>query len=227
MVQEKKVIVISLGGSIIVPGKVDYGFLKSFKDVMEKFRKKAKIVICTGGGSTARGYIRALEMEGIGTLERDIIGIAATRLNAKLVASFLGGCNDEIPTSIRGVKPLLGKYSIVVCGGLKPGRTSDGSTAEIAEAVGAESFVNITNVDGLFDKDPRKYADAKLIPIISHSKFKDIMDKLEEKPGQHFIMDSTAAKIARDAGIKIVILKGTENLENYLSGKKFTGTIIS
>lgn len=223
---QKKIIVISLGGSIIVPDKVDYNFLKSFKKVIQQFRKKTKILVCTGGGFTARDYISVLEREGVNAIERDLVGIEATRLNAKLVASFLGGCNAEIPKSLKEVAVAVKANDVVVCGGLEVGRTSDGSTAAIAESVGADSFINITNVDGLFDKDPKKYPDAKLIPRISHAEFKKIMDKVKEKPGQHFVMDSTAARIAREAGIRIIILKGTENLENCLAGKQFSGTVI-
>lgn len=222
-----KTIVISLGGSTIVPDKVDYNFLKAFKNAIGKVRGKTRIVICTGGGSIAREYISALEKEGINAIDRDWMGIAATRLNAKLVGLFLGRCNSEIPSSLNEVVESAKKHDIVVCGGLVPGRTSDGSTAEIAKELKAEVFINMTNVAGLFDKDPKKYKDAKLIPTISHDEFAKIVRKIEEKPGQHFILDATAAKFSREAGIKVVILQGIENLEKCLEGKKFIGTVIS
>ena len=99
-------IVISLGGSIIVPKEVDYKFLKEFKKTILSVKNK-KIVICTGGGFTARDYIQALRKEKLNDYTQDLIGIEVTRLNAKLVASFIRKCNQEIPTTLEQVKELL------------------------------------------------------------------------------------------------------------------------
>ena len=52
------------------------------------------------------------------------------------------------------------------------------------------------------------------------------MDKVDEKPGQHFILDSSAAKIARGAGREVIILKGIRNLEKAIQGESFEGTVI-
>jgi len=221
------VIILSLGGSIIVPDKVDYTFLRKFKKLILALAKRKKVVICTGGGKTARNYIRALEKEGLSKHNRDMIGIEATRLNAKLVSTFLLG-SVEIPTTLKEVKNALKKRKIVICGGLRPGITSDGTTAEIARFLKAKSFVNITNVKGLYNKDPKKYKNAKFIPKISYKKFTKMMKKVKEKPGQHFILDSLATKIIQKSKIKAIILgKNLQNLENCLKGRHFIGTIIS
>jgi len=221
------IIILSLGGSVIVPDKVDYAFLSKFKKLILALAKKKKIVICTGGGKTARNYIYALEKEGLSKHNRDMIGIEATRLNAKLVSSFLLG-SAEIPTTLKEVKNALKKRRIVICGGLRPGITSDGTTAEIARYLKAKSFINITNVKGLCNKDPKKYKDAKLIPKISYKEFAKMMRKVKEKPGQHFILDSLATKIIQKSKIKVIILgKNLQNLENCLKGRHFVGTIIS
>ncbi len=223
----KKVVVISVGGSIIVPGEVDYDFLKKFKVTIKGLSRKYKIVICTGGGHTARDYIGSLRRLRLPSLKQSYIGIAATRINALLLAFAISDCNQSIPSSLSKVKSLLGRYDIVVCGGLKPGRTSDGTTAEIADYLKADAMVNMTNVSGLYTKDPTRYKDAKFIPIISHADFAKRMDRIKEKPGQHFVLDSVAARIARKRKMEVVILEGVKNLESYLSCKKFKGTIIS
>ncbi|MEA3378486.1 MAG: UMP kinase [Nanoarchaeota archaeon] len=220
-----KRVIISLGGSIIVPDDVDYKFLKKFKETIGHF-KNCKIVVCTGGGNTARDYISILREKGLSVKNQDLIGIAVTRLNAKLLSLFLGNANKEIPTTLKDVGRLLKKYDLVVCGGLGPGQTSDGTTAMIAKYLDADVMINITNVDGLFDKNPIKYKDAKFIPEISHQDFFKIVSKISRKPGQHFVLDSLAAKICKDSGIKIVILRGMYNLRGFLEGKKFKGTII-
>lgn len=218
-------IVISLGGSIIVPKEVDYKFLKSFKNTILSIKKR-KIVICTGGGFIAREYMLALRKENLTEYRQDLIGIEATRLNAKLVASFLQKCSQEIPLTLERVEELLKTNNIVVCGGLSAGQTSDGTTATIANYLGAKEMINITNVDGLYDKDPRKNKNAKFIPIISHKDFMKIMSKVKRQPGQHFVLDELAARIAMKANINVIILKGMNNLKNSINGMKFKGTLI-
>ena len=219
-------IVISLGGSIIVPKEVDYKFLKEFKKTILSVKNK-KIVICTGGGFTARDYIQALRKEKLNDYTQDLIGIEVTRLNAKLVASFIRKCNQEIPTTLEQVKELLQTHNIVICGGLSSGQTSDGTTATIADYLDAKEMINITNVKGLYDKDPRKFKNAKFIPKISHKEFYKMISKLKKEPGQHFVLDTLAAEIAMKAKIKVVILQGMKNLKGCITKKKFVGTIIN
>jgi len=221
----KEVIVISLGGSRIIPHKIDVNFLKRFKKAILKISRKSKVVICTGGGKLARDYIQALERFNVSEKRQNLSGIAATRLNASLLANVLG-MNEKIPESLKQVKGLLRKHNIVVCGGMKPGRTSDGTTAEIARFLKAGALVNITNVKGLYDKDPKKFKNAEFIAEISHRDFARMAAKVRKEPGQHFVLDSVAAKIAMEEGIKVIIIKDIAELLKYLSGKKFKGTII-
>ena len=220
-----EVFVISVGGSLINPGKVNTRFLKELKKVILKHAKKNNILLCTGGGVLARDYMHALDQKE--SMVRSTMGVACTQLNAKLLALYIGNCNEVIPTTIGEVKRMILKHRIVIFGGITPGKTSDSSTAEIAATVGAKTMINLTNVNGLYDKDPKRYKDAKFIPKISHKEFQKIMDKVHEEPGQHFVLDSLAAKICQQKKINVIILKGTKNLEQYLVGKKFIGTIIS
>jgi len=220
-----KTVVISVGGSAINPGKVDTKFLNNLKTTILKASKNNKIVIVTGGGFIAREYIRALKEKSV--FIQDVMGIHCTRVNAMLVASHLGKCNQEIPVELEEVKDMLASFNIVVCGGLRPGTTSDGTTASIADYLEADYMINMTNVKGLYNKDPNKYKDAKFMKKLSHKEFKKIIDKVKEKPGQHFVLDSLAAKICRQAEIKVVIMKGVNNLQKFLDNKKFDGTIIS
>src|SRR3989344_2781855 len=158
---KKKIIVFSLGGSLIVPDKLDYKYLHKFKIFIRKLSKKYKIIIVTGGGKTARKYIEPLKKEKIGEYFYSLVGIMSTKLNARLVSGFFG-IKSSIPDSLADVKKQVDKNNVVVCGalGVQPNMTSDGDAAEIAEYLNAKLFVNLTNVDGLFDKDPRKYTNA-------------------------------------------------------------------
>lgn len=219
-------IVISIGGSIIVPDDIDVKFLNKLKEALLRLSEEHKLVVCCGGGYTARAYITALKEAGASNAVQDWMGIEVTRINARLVASFIGNANDVIPRSEDEVAALLEHYSIVVCGGLRPGQTSDGATAMIALRLKAKRMINMTNVDGLYDKDPRKYKNAKFIPEISHTDFLKMMEMVGQKPGQHFVLDKVAAEIAASEGMEVCILKGVENLDKCILGKKFKGTIV-
>ena len=223
----KQLIVFSLGGSLIVPKKVNYTYLKNFKKFIIKIKDKYNIVIVTGGGKIARDYIKALHNED--NELKSLVGIMATKLNAQLVSSLLG-LNENIPDSLKEVKNEVKKEGIAVCGalGFQPNMTSDGDAVQIANYLKAKLFVNLTNVDGLFDKDPKKFKDAKLIRKITYDGFLKFFN-FEFHPGQNFVLDHFAAQIIKKYKIKTVIANGKNfnNLNNILSNKKFTGTLIS
>ncbi len=222
-----KKVVISLGGSVIVPDKVDHRFLDEFKKVISRFSKNNKIVIVTGGGHTAREYISALRREKLNENVYSWVGIATTKLNARLIASYFKNIK-KIPDSLKEVKNSLRRRNIVVCGalGFQPGMTSDGDAAQIARYLKADMFINVTNVKGLYDKDPKKYKNAKFILKISFDEFWDIAEHIRFEAGQHFVLDQYAADVIRKSKIKTIILSGLKNLENCLKGKRFTGTVV-
>ena len=98
---KKQVIVISLGGSLIVPEQVDYKFLEKFKKTIHSLYKKYKFIIITGGGSIARKYIQALKTEGKSKFALSQAGIRATRMNALFMTQFFGKeANEILPTNI-------------------------------------------------------------------------------------------------------------------------------
>ena len=220
--------VISLGGSIIVPDDVDYDFLKKFKEILFEF-KKDKFVIVTGGGSVARKYIKALDQNKSSLQEIGLIGMTACNLNAKFLIAFLG-LKQELPKSINEIKYLLRKNNIVCTGTLefKTNNTSDGEAALLASELNC-TFINLTNVNGLYTKDPKKFKDAKLISNISYKEFDNLMDKIKFKPGQHFVLDQNASHIIMKHKLKTVLLNGknVNNFKKFLQSKEFIGTIIS
>ena len=221
-------IVISLGGSVIVPEHVDYKFLENFTKLIKKF-KKDKIVIVTGGGHTARDYIDAVRKEKLGEDIYSWVGIATTKLNARLLSSFFGKI-QKVPDSLEEVKNAVKKSNLVICGalGFQPGMTSDANAAEIAVLIKADFFVNITNVKGLYDKDPNKFKNAKFISKISFDDFYDLAKKIKFEAGQHFVLDQVASKIIKEKKIKTYIMgRILKNIEKLLKEKKFIGTIIN
>jgi len=97
----KKIFVLSLGGSLIVPGEIDTKFLNAFKKIITaQIKRGHRFVIVTGGGKTARNYQGALKQVSRASNEvLDWMGIGATRINAELVMLCLALC------PIPGYKP--------------------------------------------------------------------------------------------------------------------------
>ena len=223
-----KIAVISLGGSLIVPDKINDSYIKKFKQTLLKF-KEYKFIIVAGGGLTARTYIDALERQKIDKKTQALIGIRITRLNAwTLINLFKGDCASSIAKSLKEVKSLLNKNNIVIVGGLRyiEENTSDGTAASIANLLKAD-LINMTNVNGLYDKDP-KLKGAKLIRNISFERFDKIVKKIKSHPGHHFVLDQHASDIISKNNIKTCIIgPNLDNLERLIKNKGFLGTTIS
>ena len=218
-------IVISLGGSVIVPDKIDVNFLKKFRKTINRIRKGNKIVIVTGGGSTARKYIEVLRNEKIDEKILSYMGFRITKINGIFLSNFLG---VKFADNINEVKEFSRKNNLIVCGALEFNSkgTSDGTSSKVARAIKADVFVNITDVKGLYDKDPKKHKNAKLIPKISFKDFNRVANKIKFKAGQHFVLDQRSAKFIDKNRIKTIIIKDINNLIKIVENKKFTGTVI-
>ena len=226
----KGVKVISLGGSLIVPEKVDIKFLEDFRRVINKNRSKYKFIIVCGGGTIARKYISALREIGLSDKLQSFAGISATRMNARFMGYIFGSSPEKgIPHTLKDIEKAVKRQDIVFCGALeyKPHETSDSTSAEIAGHFKSE-FINLTDVSGLHDKNPKKYRDAKFIPEISRKGLYKMAMNEKFRPGQHFVIDQTASKMIMEKKITTYILgKDLKQLDNLLNGKKFVGTIVT
>ncbi|MDO8508636.1 MAG: UMP kinase [Nanoarchaeota archaeon] len=224
-----KKIVISLGGSLIAPDKIDYKFLDQFKKITRKYYKKYKFIIVCGGGSIARKYIEALKKEKKSEFQLSNAGIRVTRMNALFMMQFFGKeANDKLPINMHEVKSNLNKNNIIFCGALRwsARSTSDTTAAKLANYL-KTPLVNITNVKGLYTKDPNKNPDAAFIPHIGWKEFQKMALKIKHAPGQHFVLDQKASILINKHKIPTFILgKNLKNLEKILENKNFEGTII-
>jgi len=219
-------LVISLGGSAFVKETIDVAFLENFARIIKVLAKNGKVFIYVGGGKTARKYQAAIQTLGASATDRDWIGIFATRLNAELLRLVLGDiCEKKIiedPT-----KPIKTSKHIILAGGWKPGWSTDYDAVLLAENVKARTVVNLTNVDYVYDKDPRTNPSAKHFERLSWAEYKKIIGG-KWTPGLHTPFDPIAAREAQRAKLNVIILNGSnlENLERYLNGKEFIGTTI-
>ena len=226
----KKVIIISLGGSLIVPDKVNVEFLEDFRRFILKNSKKYKFVVVCGGGKPARTYIKGLDSQKMKDkfYFQSLLGISITRLNARLMTYFFGkDANEGIPNDMKQVRDLLKYNRVVFCGALRyaKNQTSDTNAAKLAHYFKTD-FINLTNVKGLYDKDPKKFRSAKFIPWISHKDFLKMARRIEFNPGQNFVLDQNAAKIIEKYNVKTFILGDLKEFDRLLSGKHFVGTVV-
>src|SRR4030042_7198526 len=227
---KKPVIVLSLGGSLIIPDKINLKYLKDFKKVILKNKDKYKFIIICGGGNIARTYISALREAGMNEVFQSYAGISATRMNARFLAYFFNQDQKRgIPHHMLKLKRKVRKFDIVFSGALayNPNQTSDSTASQIAEAFKCD-FINLTNVKGLYDKNPKKFKDAKFMPKISWKDFDKMANATKFQPGQHFVLDQTASKIIKKSRITTYIIGEDMNqLDKLLNGKEFIGTTIS
>ena len=220
--------VLSLGGSLIVPERIDAEYLVRFvAAVKDEVARGGHVAIITGGGKVAREYRDALRVLGItDVVLLDQVGIVATRLNAELVREAFGGvCEPAIfldPT----VLSLTGK-PVLVGGGWKPGHSSDGAAVGLAKALGARKLVNLSNIDYVYTADPRKDPTATPIEAMTWPAFRAMLPQ-EWDPGASAPFDPVAAAMAQEAGIEVAVMNGhdLENLTTYVKTGAAKGTII-
>lgn len=224
----KNYIVLSLGGSIIVPQGIDTEFLKKFIPFIREYVEKGySFVIITGGGKTCRLYNDALEQIANPTNdELDWLGIFVTRLNAELIKLSFGDLAYENILLDPDIIPHTDK-PVIIGGGWKPGNSSDLAAVHSAVKVGADKLINLSNIDFVHDKDPKIFPDAKKIIKSSWKEFRAILPD-SWSPGINVPFDPVAAKEAEEAHLEVVVMNGRnlENLRNYLDGKEFIGSVI-
>ncbi len=222
-------IVVSVGGSLIVPDQIDTDFLTRFKAlILEKVQRGLTFSIIAGGGKTARRYQDAANtVTPLSRNDLDWVGIHATRLNAQLLRNiFVGHADSEIITN--PTVDINADAPIIIAAGWKPGFSTDYDAVLVAKNLGARRLVNLSNVDYVYDSDPKKNPDAKKIEKISWADFRRIIPDHWD-PGLSSPFDPVAAKEAGALGLEVAIINGARlgEFSNYLDGKPFTGTIIS
>jgi len=226
-------IVISLGGSLIVPnGGIDTQFLKEFNSfIREQLAQnpQKQFFLVAGGGATTRHYQNAArDVIGHELVAEDLdwLGIHPTRLNAHLIRTiFRDIAHPYVLKHYEIIRKVV--EPVVIGAGWKPGWSTDFCAAMICEDYNIKTVINMSNIDMAYDKDPKKHSDAKPINKTNWSEFRKIVGD-EWTPGMNLPFDPIASQKAEELGLKVVILKGTdfENLNNYFSGKDFVGTTI-
>lgn len=225
----RKTIVMSLGGSLIAPDGIDAYFLKNFKKIILDYVNKGnRVILICGGGNIARIYQGTAKkiFSGITSRDLDWIGIAATKINAELISGIFGS------SAMEGIlqnpeKEIKTSKKIIVGAGWMPGSSSDKDAVLAAKTYGADTVVNLSNISYVYDRDPKKYKDAKAQKKITWSDFQKIVGS-KWIPGANLPFDPVATKLAKKFRMELIVIKGSDlqNLRNFLNGKEFVGSII-
>lgn len=228
-VRRGEYVIVSVGGSLIVPDGIDTEFLTRFRSlILKKVSEGLSFYIITGGGRTARNYQDAIQTAR-GDLPRedlDWIGIHSTRLNAHLMRTLF---KEEAQARIvkNPTRHVSTRASVIIGAGWKPGWSTDYCAVLAAKKIGAKKMVNLSNIDYVYDADPKKNPDAKKIEQISWTDFRNIIPK-EWDPGLSSPFDPVAAKEADHLKLEVAIINGKklDEFEKYLDGLSFAGSTI-
>jgi uridylate kinase, putative len=223
--------VISYGGSIIAPEKIDISFIKKVVRILSE--KKEKMFVVVGGGVIARNYIaRARELKGNEYL-LDEIGILATRINAHLLLCALNDLNVDVYPKIAETidEAITAKNGMVVMGGTVPGHTTDAVSALLAERADARKLLIATSVEGVYTADPKKDNKARKIDLLTPEQLIGIVMKNRSIAGSISVIDLLASRIIERSNIECWIFDGRnlEDLKRGLENKRegFNGTIVT
>ncbi len=222
----KKGFVISVGGSVFFGEKPFVEKIIGFCDMINDLSNEFSFVLVVGGGKPAREYIQAGKELRANNFDLDSIGIIITRANAKIISLRINN-SIGVLSNVDNVKNFVEQGRIPICGGLIEGMTTDGVASLIAEKLGFD-FINLSNVDGIYDSDPKENDDAFFFKELSFNDMNFLLKDFVSKPGQNMFVDLLAANILSRSKIKSFFLNGNylENFKNCLRGNDFKGTIV-
>ncbi|MBI4361491.1 UMP kinase [Candidatus Micrarchaeota archaeon] len=218
-----KTTVISLGGSLL-----EGGYAKSFAALLKPILSKTKFAIVTGGGQKAGAYAETARQKTESEFWADEAAIKATRENAgALITAFGTNAWPNVLTYPTQVVAALKQKKVAVSGGFLPGITTDACAVLLAEALGAKRIVNVSKVDGIYDKDPKKFKEAKRFDIISHAELLRLASQYDDRKARtNFLFDVVAAKLCARSNIQVDFVSGLDlsGVANAVQGKPFSGT---
>ena len=221
-------IVIAIGGSILLKD-YDYKMFKEYGELLKKLSKEHEIFVVVGGGKPAREYISIVRDLDCGEAICDDIGIQVTRINARILLSTLNNyAYQNVPTNFQEALEYSASGKIIVMGGTEPAHSTDAVSAILAEYVRADLLINLTSVDGMYNKDPNKFDDAELIEEITAEDMLKFIEGKDVKAGTYEFFDMTAIQMIKRSNLKTVIANGfdADNLEKTINGEKVGTKVI-
>ncbi|MCS7139059.1 MAG: UMP kinase [Crenarchaeota archaeon] len=219
-------IVIKIGHALFRDDSLDLEKIRGTADVILKLHEAGhRVIVIVGGGGPSRNYINAARSLGADLATCDEIGIMVTRLNALLLSIALGdAASRNIIGSFEDLEKKLdiAQDKILVGGGFSPAQSTDAVAALVAERIKADLLIKTTDVNGVYEEDPEKNPNAKLLKEVSIGKLVEILSKGESKPGEYRLLDRVSISILERSKIPIVIINGSDplNILRVVSGEE-------
>jgi uridylate kinase len=221
-------VVLRIGGSVVA-SPVNTELMSKYAEIVRALKEQGhEVAVVVGGGSLAREFIVIAKKLGLGERVQDEVAISVSRLFAQLFLKKLGEMScRKVALTLDDAAECLGEGKIMFMGGLKPGITTDAVAALVAERVKADLLVKGTDQDGVYDKDPRKHADAVKLDRLSFDDLPRIFEENTHKAGMHQIIDPEAVKVLKRERVKLIVVNGfkPENILAAVQGEK-VGTVV-
>ena len=218
-------VVVKVSGHLVSPrpGEVDPVYVSELVEVLREVqRAEGRVAVVVGGGLTARGYVRSCRRMGLSEGALDVIGIAIARVNAMAVAAKYFNSHPPTPPSTLGeaVERVL-TAGIAFLGGLQPGQSTTTVAALLAESLSARLLVLATDVDGIYDSDPRTNPNAKLLEEVTVSQLERMFSELSGAGG-YALLDPYTLKIIKRSRLNAVVINGQppSNILAAVKGEK-------
>ncbi|MEM3712341.1 MAG: UMP kinase [Thermoproteota archaeon] len=225
-------IVLKIGHALFKDNSIDLEKIRRTADAILKLHDAGhSVIVIVGGGGISRNYINAARSLGADFATCDEIGILITRLNALLLSIALGDASSRnIISSFEDLERQLdsAKGKILVGGGFSPAQSTDAVAAIVSERISAGLLIKTTDVDGVYEADPKKNPNAKLLKEVSIGKLREILGEGESKPGEYKLLDQVSLSILERSRIPFVIINGSDplNILKVVSGEEI-GTRIT
>jgi uridylate kinase len=230
------IIVAAIGGSLLRPEvEQKHVWLSQLISIIRgRVSAGDRFGLVIGGGAPAREGISLAKPLINDDYHLDKIGIAATRLNATIIREAFTeagiSVSGIIPSSVNEAVQLLEERPVVVMGGTEPGHTTDAVATRLAIAVKANKCIIATNVEKVFNEDPRCNPNAKSFDNLTHEELQEIVGPAEHKEaGKSSVVDPIAVLEATMANLELNIIDGREieRFNNAILNLDFEGTKIS
>ena len=221
--------VIKIGGSLLFNENKELNLkkIKEFCEIFENTIVSDTVVIICGGGIIAREYINAVRSIDENEAVCDSFGIELSRINAKLLISFLKEkAYPLVPKSVEELSHSLLFKKIIAMGGLQPGQSTTSVAVEVAEFIDADKLVILTDVEGIYDKDPKKYENARLLPKLSYRELQNLILSLsgdkQASAGEYRIFDTVSLQLLKRSKIEAHLMSGIDldQFKKFWNGDK-------
>ncbi|AWB27755.1 UMP kinase [Halococcoides cellulosivorans] len=202
--------VISLGGSVLA-ADLDPERFRTYGDLVADLAADHRLAVVTGGGPTAREYIGTARELGANETDLDALGVAVTRLNARLLIAAVGSpAHPTVPTGIDRAREIHRTGDVPIMGGTVAGHTTDAVAASLAESVDADRLVLGTSVDGVYSGDPNVEEDVEKFDRIDAGDLVGLIAEIDLDAGSNAPVDLLAAKMIQRSGIETVVCDGSD-----------------